>query len=221
MKLCIQLFLIVALITSCRNHHIKRLKSNSLKTDTLITDVPKWYNRSDLSEKRDAQVLNSLELASLQNGFDSLQIRIWIGCDYKTASSLILFEKARSEWNAVFYWFKIDDDGLMNVKAKDIHAENRSPKSGWNIFCKNLIQTGIIDLPDETKFDKGKFFRPFDGNGVTVEIGMRHKFRVYGYPELGFNSHIKEGPWKLHRALKLIESEFGYKRPCQDSAHIQ
>lgn len=207
---------------SCKDHYIKRLRSNSPKTGTVIKDVPKWYNDSHLSKKRDEQLRNSLGLESLQGGFDSLQIRIWVGCDYKTPGSLILFEKVRSEWNAVFYWFKIDDDGWTNIKAMDIHAENRSPKSGWEFFSANLIETGIMDLPDQTKLaERNKIFQPTDANGVSVEIGMQEKFRVYGYSELGFNSHIKEGPWKLHQALKLIEEEFNYKRPCQDSAHIE
>jgi hypothetical protein len=81
------------------------------------------------------------------------------------------------------------------------------------------MKTGILDLPDHIKFVPN-YNLPTDADRVLVEIGMKRKYRLYLYPELGLNSNIAEGPGKLHRALKLIEREFNFKRPCQDSTGV-
>ena len=156
-----------------------------------------------------------LNLESLRNGFDSLQIRIWIDCGYNI-SGLIVIESKRYQWSAAFYSFKINYDENLNFEIQNLETESRSPKSGWESFSENLMKTDIINLPDAMKFFP-KYNFPTDANRVLVEIGMLKKYRLYEYPELGLNSDIAEGPGKLHQALELIEREFNYKRPCQDS----
>jgi hypothetical protein len=216
MKLIFLLLLGIGIIlTSCNDDENKKGPITKANGDTVIKEIPEWYRTSGYTQKRDKKLYNLLNLPSLENGFDSFQVRILIDCGYET-SNLIILENKKSQWNAAFYSFKIHyDENVSPSEIQNLHIENRSPKSGWKIFYDTLIRTGIIDLPDASKFDP-KYNHPNDGDGVMVEIAGPKKYRLYTYPSLGLNVNIKDGPWKLNEALKLIEREFNYTRPCED-----
>lgn len=219
MKLVMFLFGALCFISvSYHNNNSKETEFKGTQNDTVIRDIPEWYSNSSFTKKIDARLSTLLKLEPLQNGFDSLQIRIWVDCRNK-ASSLIILERKKDQWDAIFYSFKISYKEKLDVELYDFSSESKSPKSGWVRFSENLMKTGIIDLPDHMKFSP-KYNIPNDANRVLVEIGLLRKYRLYEYPELGLNSNIAEGPEKLQQALKLIESEFNYKRPCQDSTSV-
>lgn len=219
MKLIMFLFITLSFISFCCNSdHNKKPELKSIRNDTLIRDIPEWYSTSNFSQRMVKKLHTLLKLESLQNGFDSLQIRIWIDCGDKI-SSLIVLERKGYQWNAVFYSFDIYYDEKLGFEIRNLNTDNRSPKSGWDSFFENLMKIDIIDLPDHSKFFP-KYNLPNDAYRVLVEVGMLKKYRLYEYPELGLNSNIAEGPGKLHQALKLIEREFNYKRPCQDSTGV-
>lgn len=201
-------FVLTAL--SCRNNREKPLIEGDSK---VAIDVPAWYVGSP-SEERNMAISKKLNLEPLQYGTDSLQIRILIDCGYDT-SNLWFFETKQSEWSAVFYSFKIAYNN-EHIEVRDVRSQNVLPKSGWESFSDSLIRTGILNLTDFDTFPS-KYIFPTDANGVSVEIATPRKYRFYEYPSMGLNAGIKEGPWKLHQALKLIENEFGYHRPCEDS----
>ncbi len=219
MKLFMSLFITLSFIgICCNNDQNKNPELKSIPNDTVIMDIPEWYSTSNFTQKMDKKLEALLKLESLQKGFDSLQIRVWIDCGNKI-SSLIVLERERYQWNAVFYSFNIYYNEKTGFEIRNLNTENRSPKSGWESFSKNLMETDIIDLPDHSKFSP-KYNLPNDAYRILVEVGMLKKYRLYEYPELGLNSNIADGPGKLHQALKLIEREFNYKRPCQDSTSL-
>ena len=123
-----------------------------------------------------------------------------------------------------FYLFTIQrlDNGEegrnYEFEIRDLRIENKSPKSGWKRFSDDLMNTGIINLKDESEFPDIQ--TPHDAYFMIVEIGTPKKYRIYNYPELAMNNKILEGPGKLDEALKLIEKEFNYKRPCQQEGEI-
>jgi hypothetical protein len=199
----------------CQNGNSEKLEVKNNAKDSVIWDIPEWYSTSMFSQKRDRKLRTLLKLDSLKDGFDSLQIRIWMDCG-DDLGRLILLERQKNRWNSVFYSYQTVYDEKLDVEIRNLKKESKSPKSGWGNFSENLMKTDITKLPDHSKFSP-KYNLPNHANRVLVEIGTSRDYRLYVYPELGMNSEIAEGPGKLHRALKLIEREFNYSRPCQDS----
>lgn len=219
MKLIITSFITLSVISiCCHNNYNKKPELKSTPNDTVTRDIPEWYASGNFTQKMDKRLNTLLQLESLQDGFDSLQIRVWIECG-SNISSLIVLERKGNQWNAVFYSFKIYKKEKFDFDIRDFKTVIKLPESGWESFSENLLKTGIIDLPDHIKFSP-RYNLPNDAYRVSVEIGMLKKYRRYEYPELGLNSNISEGPGKLNQALKLIEREFNYKRPCQDSTSV-
>jgi len=217
MKL-INLFLLALIVVNggCQGNHGKKPESERAISDTIVKEVPEWYEPGTPKQKLDRTLFSLLNLDPLENGFDSLQIRIWIDCGYY-ASNVIVIEKNKSKWTATFYSFTPHFDEDYNVDVRNLETQNKSPKSGWEYFSANLLKTGLTELPDFTKIDSGYFY-PTDASRTYVEIGTQRKYRLYEYPELGLNRNIPEGPAKLNQALQLIESEFDFKRPCQNDS---
>ncbi len=199
----------------CQNNPVEKTDPQAIHTDTVIRDIPEWYSSSSYGKKWDKQLNSQLSLRSIKNGFDSLSIRIWINCGDEV-SNLIVIERTESYWEATFYSYIAHYDEELNIELRDLIKDRRSPKSGWNIFSTSLFKTDITNLQDSISLVE-EYLHPTDADDVLVEVGRKKQFRLYLYPELGMNSHIVEGPGKLHKALKLIETEFNYKRPCQDS----
>lgn len=219
MKLTVLPFIALSFISiCCQNNDNKKPELKNTLNDTVIRDIPEWYSTGISTQKATKELHTLLKLESLQNGFDSLQIGIWIDCGNKI-SSLIVLERKKYQWKALFYSFKILYDEKLDLDIRNLTTESKTPKSGWENFSENLRKTGIIELPDHMNFFP-KYSLPNDANKVLVEVGMLKKYRLYEYPELGLNSNISKGPGKLHQALNLIEREFNYKRPCQDSTDI-
>jgi hypothetical protein len=223
-------FLFLALIffllnsIGCNNIAGENPNEEKYRNDTVIRDIPEFYHILWKTSKIHDKLRKLLKLNSLENGFDSLQIRILIDCGQLEPSSLLLFEKAGSEWRAVFYSFTMkviytEDGKGIDLEIQDLITENKSPKSGWINFSSQLVNTGMINLLDCFNFPD--YNMPTDARSIFVEIGRRGRYRLFHYAELEMNLKIKEGPAKLDDALKLIEKEFNYKRPCQYSGEFE
>lgn len=199
----------------CQSKHSQKPDLERGTSRAVVRDVPEWYLTKSPEHQWDKTLFKLLNLGSLENGFDSLQIRIWIDCGYK-AASLIVIERTKNKWDATFYFFTAHYDEDFNLSIQNLETERKSPKSGWKNFSDNLLNTGLIDLPDFTKF-LSKYNYPTHADETLVEIGTPKKYRLYVYPELGLNNKIAGGPANLHEALQLIEREFDFRRPCQDA----
>jgi hypothetical protein len=212
---CKFFFLFALAISSCKEKKKNESNITNVSSDTVIRHIPEWFKTSTLIRGRVADGNKALNLSTLQNGFDGTQIRIWIECNIQDTQHTIIITNYKAKWEATFYYYKLYKNEDGSFKFLKSRAENRVPKSGWEVFTKDLLVTGIENLPDYEKMYP-KYNPPTDASAVTVEIGNNKEYRLYQYPELGMNKEIKEGPAKLEQALLLIEREFGYKRPCQN-----
>ena len=81
--------------------------------------------------QRAAKIYN---LDDLENGYDSLQIRIW--CDYSAKTTqLILVKLAAQRYSCQrFSFYNVNDYGFFGAKSLPYSVVNLMPKSGWPIF---------------------------------------------------------------------------------------
>lgn len=151
-------------------------------------------------------------LESLENGFDSIQIRLWYGYGYPDTAQLVILTKAKNkEWKAelidMIYDLDSLDHSLLSISHKKVIG---TPNKGWKNFTNALFRCDIISLPDCYKI-RG-YHGSMGGRSLIVEIGRCRSYRIYSYSNPASMASYFDEAEKLERALKLIETEFNYPR---------
>jgi hypothetical protein len=149
-----------------------------------------------------------LGLDSLRWGYDSLQIRVWLGHSLG-AKHVIILKYENNTWKGqVINFGKVFDDSGNIVTAKI--AEHKSPKSGWNSFTKRLFALDILTLPHEDDVI-GYESCGLDGNPFHFEWATTKKYRLYSY--CNPDGNVKKF-WQARNVLKiaeLLETEFDFE----------
>jgi hypothetical protein len=194
-------------------HNGKNLRDNEYSLiDTFPRDIP--TGRTGLYPTyylNKGYVETKMSLITLENGFDSIQIRIWYSYSFKDSSQLFILKYTNNSWNAelINFIYNLDPSG------KTIESINKSskvgvPKSGWKSFINKALKLGIIDLPDKTKIIN--YPEVVHGDDVIVEISTKTIYRIYSYKEPRlFQGKIKEAK-RMEDILVLIEKEFNFNR---------
>jgi len=173
-------------------------------------DLPDYKNGisrdlTGLQASRDA-----LKLDTLENGYDSIQIRVWFTYARIDTFQILSLKKTDHKWSAYYCktGFQINPGGDSILSySKDDHEI--FPKSGWQTVMDSIFNFNILTLPDCRKI-KGYDF-PFDGgNSVTFEISTEKKYRLYMYELPSKNKEYKEAA-NVDSILRLLSEEFHIK----------
>lgn len=204
MKVCV-LLLSIALI-SC---DVFRSKYDFIK------DIPVTENgEKDPFYERTKARSDSLHLENIEDGHDSLQIRLWYDYQLLQQRKLLVLEKVESKWKAYSYkllikevWDK-ENDGYLKYKGENIKIVERKevyPKSGWINFTTDLFRLKIMTLPHMDQIP-GLQDMWLDGVDYNVEVATKNTYRFYNY-------HLPEKFLKYWQAknmlsiLKLVQDE--------------
>jgi hypothetical protein len=178
----------------CNSENIEQSVSYTQK-DSLDVDIPKnKQGRFSSLYKRCKEYEKLLQLNTLQNGFDSLQIRIWFHSGMASKNKMIMLKKSKKSWEGqLTSW--VEDNGSENFSKfaiQNIAIENISPKSGWNKYIFKLNKFNITTLPDPINI-KGIEIGGGDLKMTSFEIATQYKYRFYTYTEPdGYNKQFKE-----------------------------
>jgi hypothetical protein len=194
----------------------KKIETTNLHSDTITIkrDIPKWFSEYPSIQEKTVEEDKMLNLESLIDGFNGLQIRIWIGCGALDTQQVIIISKFGKNWAANFYDYTYTYDNVGKILSIKYKKEEKIPKSGWESFTKMLMATGIESLRDYEKFYPDYYY-PMDANSVAVEIATSTTYKLYQYPAFGFNKKNNEDVARLNTAISLIEKECNYKRACE------
>lgn len=190
----------------------------SCKEKGFIKDAPK----SDVVSRRGNkpswyevyQMLgDSLKIGRIDNGFDSLQIRIWVGSAF-SYSKVAVFKCAAGSWTSSLITFipHYFNEGHFkenrdSVSYFETNSVTPAKAINWQGFTEKLYDCDIMDLPDQ-QYLKG-YEHSTDGVTYTVEIATQKKFRIYSYHDPEVNSNITEAR-KMNEILKLVKKYTGY-----------
>lgn len=205
--------MLYTLMISCSNQaDVTREDENKQVTAKILKDVPlnkkgqpySYYLHKPMIE-------NKLGLSTLENGFDSLQIRFWYSYASLDTSQLVILKYSNKKWNAEL------NDIIYNLNAKgdtiqSITKINKfgSPKNGWQPFADKLFAFGIDTLLDDSKV--ANYPDMMDGDNVIIEVSTKSKYRIYSYKEPAFvQSKIREAR-AVEQILELVENEFSFPR---------
>lgn len=188
------------------------VKEKNRLSDSIKKDIPidkdgrpmSYYrNKSDIEKK--------VGLLNLENGFDSLQIRLWYGYAFKDSSQLIIFRKNKDQWSGEFYnlLYKMTERG-DSIKSIEKTVSKHDPKSGWNYLVSRLLALKIDSLPDKSRISDYPSIT--DGDGVVVEIATVDQYRIYFYNTPSLAQTTIWQARNMEQILELIENQFAFKR---------
>ena len=139
---------------------------------------------------------NMFKLDTIENGFDSLQIRVWYHYPkFRTPKNVFILKKQNNTWTTMLY--SLDKDSLIII----------NPKSNLNKVIHNILKNKIMTLPNMDDI-KGLEDGYADGESYTIEISDKNHYRLYHYhvPEI-FERKFKDVK-RLMNTLKIIRAEF-------------
>jgi hypothetical protein len=176
-------------------------------TKPFKKEIPTYKNGSvDLFYELAKTKRKQLGLDSLENGFDNLQIRVWYDFALVRERKLVVIINRDTTWAATVYLLQVDWDGetetILSKKIKQV-----TPKSGWAIFSKRLLDLKIVTLPNQD--DVKDYGSGFDGRTYNVEVATKNQYRFYGYWE---PQEYQLKFWQaknMAEILKLFETELG------------
>lgn len=163
-----------------------------------------------------------LKLDTLENGFDSIQIRIWVqpsSEDNRAKDQLYIFKFDRLNWIGNYYSMIASlDMRKQSYSFQNLIQKEIIPKSGWNSFIEKLQEKRLMDLPTmedidgiHATIDKNTgdtlYHAVFDGVGYSIEISTLNSYRFINYN----NPEYYQKFWQVQffiDILKVLESEF-------------
>jgi len=147
----------------------------------------------------------TLQLDSLEAGYDFLQIRIWLGHSMAIVNHVVILKCKNQKWDGQLVSYNIEDENnYVSKKVRKI-----SPTSGWDALIDSLYKLGIVTLPHETDI-AGYSGAGADGISYDFEIATAKSYRVYSYSNPKDNSNFRQAVNVLQIA-NLLEKEFDFE----------
>jgi hypothetical protein len=199
MKLYITTILFVVFAFSCSGQ----------KNIGFEREIPEGYNgKHDLFYELTQQKVKQLKIESLQNGYDSLQIRIWSDYSLQASRKLLIIKRTNSTWTVTLYSMSVDwDPYKLTETVKSKKVKKLIPKNGWDSFLTTLFSYQITTLPNMEDIS-GLEDNWTDGASYHVEVATTKQYRFYSYH---LPNKFQDQYWQARNVvdiLTLLESEF-------------
>ncbi len=213
MKLFFIILILAFYFGSCRENTKKPIVVRELPLG-FVREIPSWFAHNPQLQANFFEIRDKLNLVALENGFDSIYIRIWFDCLGGQGNKIVTFQYSNSKWKINLYSYNIVSKQGIILDVVHLRKERLSPVSEWSSLVKNMFENQVPDLPDYSTYGSD-YTIPTDATGVTVEVATFTQYRVYSYPALSLNDTISSGPAKLERFIKELEKGFDFHSPCQ------
>ncbi len=209
-KILVTLLLLnITSLFSCKNIKNKTglpyHKMNDFVRDIPVTPKIKY----DYSHHLVQENLQKAGLINLENGFDSICIRFWYIYNSGPFWQIVEVKKKRIDWEleqTTIKWKYNYSDSTLSFKTT---KENKTPKSGWDYFIRNLLDNRVTTLP--TRWRICNYEGAMDADFIIVEIATREYYRIYDYGALTLNKHIKEAVL-MDNIMELLKNEIAVQK---------
>src|SRR5215510_3810040 len=102
---------------------------------------------AEIIEKR-ARAANLSPLKSKDLSGDDLEFRVWVGFGKKPLEGFVI-RRAKGEWEGTFL-------ESMNATTKPPYLKQlSSPDSGWEQLWGQVVESGLLALPDSSQLNAG------------------------------------------------------------------
>lgn len=193
--------------TLCKNKdtYNSHAYSSASKPDTIIKEIPKYKNgQYNVFYTAYSNAAIALGLDKIENGFDSLQLRIWY--PERVQQHVVVIIRISKGWKATLYTYEEVYDIVNGIDSiNNIKVRKLAPQSGWISFTKKLIGLNITTLVDSDNIPNYSGGGA-DGNSYCVEVATNDKYRFYTYGEIE-GIDIQEAR-QMVRIMNLSNTEF-------------
>jgi len=193
----------LSVFTKCNNLAIKPKKQKVI-VKKEIPSMPDgnffwFYNIKNELEKK-------LNLNSLEEGFDSLQIRIWFEFPNTNDLQIITIKNTSSKWSGEFYVIK---NSLIESSNSKINVSRKEwiPIDGWKRLIDSIQEIEIMSVPAIENLNDYSICN--DGYGVTIETSTKTKYRIFSYPCYSENKSISA--IKITKFMKILNEQINIK----------
>jgi hypothetical protein len=177
--------------------------------DTVKKDIP-TRKQSQSYRQLAQQIESKLGLYSIENGFDSLEIRVWLGYAGSNNEQLLIIKKDTDRWTAnLSHLTFIYSDKGDSIQAISKTSVEKSPKSGWYQLLDSLNKLEIVTLRDMA--DIPNYETATDGSTITVEIAAKRQYRIYSYQNPYYMQSEFNDAKKIEQVIQFLEREFDFK----------
>lgn len=188
-------------------------------TDSLIRNIPQDLNNYFFKLYKQ-NLEKKLGLYSIENGFDSIQIRIWYQYSLSINRQLVVLKCQNSKWTGEFYDYKVFDlsyhnnttnlNGYESVDSIHFNVVEKNPIWGWDDFINKLFKLEVLSIKDYSLIEGYELGT--DGNGVFIEIATKNFYKIYTYPTpIVYKRKITEAGL-IEEILSLIQTNFSFKQ---------
>lgn len=201
---------IIVIIISCSNNNSKCI--NNYSNNGIKKDLPEYYLKNINHQKLLENFLDLSGLCDIKNGYNGIYIRIYVSTLKCDSLHIITFNKSLGDWEANIYYCLLGYGPSQKVLLKKVTINHvySNPKSGWNMFSKKLLNSGILTMRGYDKIEN--YITNTEDDVVKVEIATKETYRLYEYPNLDGNKREFEDAIKMDSILLMVESEFPFKR---------
>ncbi len=197
-------------ISSCSNNNSKC--NNDFSNNDIKKDLPEYYLKNNNYQKLLENFLDLSGLCNIKNGYNGIYIRIYVSTLKYDSLHIITLKKSLDNWDADIYYCSLRYESSQKVLLKKVTMNNVhcDPKSGWNKFSKEILNSGILSMKGYDKV--ANYITDTENDVVKVEIATNEIYRLYEYPNLHENKGQFAEAIKMDSILLLVENEFPFKR---------
>lgn len=137
------------------------------------------YDKYFIERKGDAKALS---LDDLVTGYDSLQVRIWLGHSLANKKHVLVIKSRKGNWYAELIEYKPEIGEITKqVNESKKVFRNISPKSGWKEFKSTFNNLKIASLPHSGNLTGYSGCGGTDGIDYCFEISTQENYRFFYY----------------------------------------
>ncbi|MBP6023421.1 hypothetical protein [Ferruginibacter sp.] len=208
-KTSLYFFIITSLFISCNQ---KGSDNNTNQKINFGDSIKEYINpNKDISVPYIQRIILAAGLDSLDNGYEDMQLRIWLGHSLAIKHDIIILKYKNNKWHGERLSFSKVGNSLFDTKIKILFYEKIFPKSGWSTFF-NMVENSQIftALKDDTPLNCCNSGGA-DGILYTFELATKNKFHLHSY-----SNPTSDGPNNVHSKevlafANLLEKEFGFE----------
>ncbi len=211
------LFLIPLLFFSCR---FASIGDGHSRIDYKIPDIVNNKINKLLYLKK-KNITDELNIKSIENGADSLEIRLWAMAGAAKGGEVYIIRKTKYKWNCYHYWFieRVAEQDNLNRKSYTLDEladagldtfwiKKEAPRSGWNGFLTKLNESDLYKL-DSYKDESLEVVEKINNYSFMIEYALKNKYRLYWYSCSDIYRDCQRCE-EMVEALNVFNSEFNF-----------
>ncbi|WP_458921782.1 hypothetical protein [Flavitalea antarctica] len=154
-------------------------------------------------------ICDSLKLARLDKGFDSIHVRFWFRYVGKYDQQLVSISYTKHEWKAIYCEFTpVHDDERKLVTFRKKIAEVL-PRHSFERIIHSIDDLGIWNIKDRSNMVDYPDVHNTDQ--VSIEVSSKYMYRIIQHSDLEEVSQTVPDVAKIRKMLQLLISEFDIK----------